>query len=140
MDKNSQARYFDYIMAYADIVGEFADELKQKCSKKSSWDIAIKRKKYMYFKTQNWVTLINKNSSLECTFTFHDEESGLYFEKSHLHSYIESDLNASGLGKFFPPNKTIRSELYNECLAAIISSGRIEEKGKWYVFLSEGMS
>jgi hypothetical protein len=130
MDKNTQARYFDYIVTYADMIGEFADELKQKCSKKSSGDISIKRKKYMYFKTQDGVTLINKESSLECTFIFHDEESGLYFEKSHLHSYIESDLNVSGLGKFFPPNKTIRSELYDECLAEFISSGTVEEKGK----------
>jgi len=33
MDKNTENRYFDYVLAYTNTVLELSDELKEKCKK-----------------------------------------------------------------------------------------------------------
>jgi hypothetical protein len=62
------------------------------------------------------------------SFSFNNEEENVYFEKYKLHSFIESDLNASGLGKDFQSNKTLRVEMYDEFLAKICMSGIIRKQ------------
>jgi hypothetical protein len=131
MDKKTEERYFDYILIYVNTILELWEELEEICRKKRWGDTIIKRKKYMYFATKNWVTLVNKNTNLELTFSFNKEKDFIYFEKDNLHSFIESDLNASGLWKNFPPNKTIRSELYNKCLDKLLYSWIVQKKDKW---------
>jgi hypothetical protein len=91
----------------------------------------------MYFATASWVTLIDKKTTLELTFSFNKEKDCIYFEKYNLHSFIESDLNVSGLWKDFPTNKSIRSELYNKCLDKFVISGIIQKKDKWFSISKE---
>ena len=137
MDKKTQSRYFDYILIYTNTVLELSEELEKKCKRSKWWDITIDRKKYMYFATASGVTLINKKTTLELTFTFNKEKDCIYFEKHSLHNFIESDLNVSGLWKDFPTNKNIRSELYNQCLDKFVISGRIRKKEKWFTISKE---
>jgi len=132
MDQNTSDRYFDYISTYTSTVQELLPELEAKCKRKKSWDTTIARKKYMYFSKTDGVTLINKETSLELSFSFKQEQGSTYFESNHLHNFIESDLNASGLWKNFPPNKTVRAELYSECLNTLVNSWVVEKKGAWF--------
>ena len=97
----------------------------------------MNRKKYMYFATTSWVTLVDKRSTLELTFSFRKEEGAIYFEKSYLHSFIESDLNVSGLWKDFPTNSTTRAGIFDECLEKILLSWRVKKLDKWYTILKK---
>jgi len=137
MNKKTQNRYFDYILIYVNTISELWKELEQKCKRSKWWDITINRKKYMYFATKSWVTLINKKTTLELSFPFNKEKDCIYFEKHNLHSFIESDLNVSGLGEDFPTNKIIRSELYSQCLDKFVISGRVQKKDKWFTISKE---
>ncbi len=91
----------------------------------------------MYFATKTWVTLVNKNTTLELTFVFNTEEWSTYFETEHLHSFIESDLNVSGLWRYFTPNKVARAELYNQCLEELLKQDTIQKKDGGFVILNE---
>lgn len=133
MDKNTENRYFDYILSYTNTVLELGDELREKCKKSRGGDIIINKKKYVFFSLTNWVTLLNKKNDLEITFTFNDLDDFIYFNKENLHNFIESDLNASGLWKHFPSNKTKRAEIYNECLEKNLSLWKIQKKDNWYM-------
>lgn len=137
MNKKTEDRYFGYILLYVNTILDLWKELEEKCRKKRSGDITITRKKYMYFAMKSWVTLVNKDTNLELTFHFNNEEDSIYFEKDNIHSFIESDLNTSGLWKHFPPNQIIRFELYNECLDEIVRSGVIQRKDNWFTINKE---
>ena len=137
MNKKTQARYFDYILIYANTILELSDELEKRCSKSRGWDITIDRKKYMFFAKVNWVTLINKKTTLELSFFFNKEKDCIYFEKNNLHNFIESDLNVSGLWKDFPTNIKVRSPLFDECLEHFINSWKIQKKDSWYIISKE---
>lgn len=132
MDKNTEDRYFDYVLTYANTILELGDELQEKCRKSKGGDININRKKYVFFALNNWVTLLNKKNDLEITFTFNTEENSIYFEKYNLNNFIESDLNASGLWKHFTTNKSIRASDYDLCLERLCFSGKVQKKDKWY--------
>lgn len=137
MDKNTENRYFDYVLAYTNTVLELSDELKEKC-KKSRWgDITINKKKYVFFALNNWVTLLNKKNDLEITFSFNDREDFIYFEKHNLHSFIESDLNASGLWKNFSTNKWVRANDYDHCLEKLCLSWKVLKEGNWYLISTD---
>ena len=91
----------------------------------------------MYFATKTWVTLVNKKTTLELTFVFNKEEGATYFETENLHNFIESDLNVSGLWRYFTSNKSARSELYNQCLEELLQQDLIQKKDEWFVILDE---
>mgnify|MGYP006939814388 CR=1 FL=1 len=137
VNEKTAKRYWDYLVTYTNIISSFWEDLQDKCRKKRSGDITITRKKYMYFATKNWVTLVNKETNLELTFHFNNEEDSIYFEKDNIHSFIESDLNTSGLWKHFSPNQTIRLGLYKECLDEFVSSGVIQKKDNWFIINKE---
>jgi len=128
INKNIENRYFDYILIYANTVLELWEELEEKCKKKSWGEVVLKRKKYLFFATKNGVTLLNKKTDLEITFSFNTTQDYIYFEKYNLHSFIESDLNASGLWKYFIANKTVRSEDFDKCLEKLCLIWKIKEK------------
>ena len=131
MDKKVQDRYFDYIITYANIMSELWEQLERRCQKSRWWDFVFDRKKYMYFATKSWVTLVNKKTTLELTFSFTKVENRVFFEKNYLHSFIESDLNVSGLWKDFPTNSATRAALFDECLEHFVNASRVrkEESG-----------
>lgn len=137
MAKKTQDRYFDYILTYVNTISELWEDLEKRCKRSKWWDVIIERKKYMYFATKDWVTLINKNTTLELTFCFSNEKEFVYFEKNYLHSFIESDLNVSGLWRDFPTNRIVRDTLFNECLEKSVISGRIRRKGEWFTISKE---
>lgn len=137
MDKKTENRYFDYILIYINTILELSPILEKRCEKQKSGDIIIDRKKYMYFTTTSWVTIVNKRSNLELTFPFNKEKDSISFKKDDLNNFIESDLNTSGLWKNFPPNKIIRTRLYDECLDNILLSGKIQKKDKWFIISKE---
>jgi hypothetical protein len=133
----AQERYFDYVLIYTNTINEHSDELKVLCKKKRSWDVRIWKRKYVYFSITNGVTILNRKNDLEMSFSFNSEEKNVYFEKYKLHSFIESDLNASGLGKDFQSNKTLRTEAYEEFLAKICMSGIIRKQWDGYIISKE---
>jgi len=137
MNKNTQKRYFDYVLIYANTIVELSEELEKKCKKSRWWEIVIDRKKYMYFSKVGGVTLINKKTTLELSFLFNKWEESVYFEKNSLHNFIESDLNVSGLWKDFPTNSTVRSELFDKCLEHFINSWKIQKKENWFTISRE---
>jgi len=59
------------------------------------------------------------------SFSFNKEIKHVFFEKYKLHNFIESDLNANGLGQDFPSNKTVRTEELNNCFDKLLMSGLI---------------
>ena len=129
----AQERYFDYVLNYTNTISEYSDELKALCKKKRAWDVRIWKRKYAYFAITNGVTILNRKNDLEMSFSFNAEEDSVYFEKYKLHGFIESDLNASWLGKDFQSNKKVRAEEYDECLAKICMSGIIKKQWDWYI-------
>ncbi len=137
MSNKTQERYFDYILMYANTVLELWEQLEKRCQKSRWWDFVFDRKTYMFFATTKWVTLVDKKSTLELTFSFLKVDNKVYFEKAYLHNFIESDLNVSGLWKDFPTNSTTRSSLFDECLTHFIHAWRVQKKDDWFTILKE---
>ena len=130
-------RYMDYLLVYANTILEFGEDLQKECNKKKSGDISINWKKYVYFLINNGITLLNRKTELEITFHFNTEKDYIYFEKNKFHSFIESDLNSSGLWKNFTSNKIARPNEFDECLDKLCNSGKVIKKDKWYLISIE---
>lgn len=128
-----EERYMDYLLIYTNTILEFTEDLQKECIKKRAGDITIKWKKYVYFLITNWITLLNKKTELEISFHFKTEENYIYFERDKFHSFIESDLNSSGLWKNFSTSKKTRSSEYDECLDKLCRYGKITKKYKWFI-------
>lgn len=139
MSKNNKTseRYFDYLLTYANTIYEFSDELNKACKKKLSWEIFLAKKKYTYFKINNWVTIINRKNDLEMSFMFNTSWDSIFFQKNKFHNFIESDLNANGLWKDFQSNKISRAQDFEDCFAQLLQSNIICEVENWYEISSD---
>jgi len=56
------------------------------------------------------------------SFSFNTEKEHVFFEKYKLNGFIESDLNANGLGKNFASNKALRIQEFDECFSKLLMS------------------
>ena len=137
LNQKTLDRIFDYLIKYSDIISEYWEELKKISRKKRSWDVTINGKKHTYFGWDNRITIINKKNDLEMRFIFDLEEKNIFFRKSDLLDFIESDLNANWLGSDFKPNKSLRWEIFNECFTELENWWRITKKDNGYLISKE---
>ncbi|MCP4523921.1 MAG: hypothetical protein GY828_06930 [Candidatus Gracilibacteria bacterium] len=133
----TEERYYDYILTYTNTINECSDELEKLCKKKRSGEAKIGKKRYTYFGITNGVTMLNRKNDLEISFSFNKDENNILFSKHRLHNFIESDLNASGLGRDFPSNKNIRAEEYEKMLEKLCMSGIVKRQGEGYIISKE---
>lgn len=136
-NNNMKDRYFDYLLTYVNTIFEFSDELQRACKKKLSGEIFLAKKKYTYFKINNWVTILNRKNDLELSFIFNNSKETIFFQKNKFHNFIESDLNANGLWKDFQSNKIARSQDFEGCFSDLINRKIIVETNNWFEISSE---
>lgn len=137
LSEKTQARFLDYLIDYTTTIGMHGEELQKLAKKKRSGEARVNGAKHIYFGAPNGITIMNKKTSLEMNFTYHFEDDFIFFLRSNLYSYIESDLNASGLGKDFPANNTAREADYDECMRLLCMSGRVRKREKGYAISKE---
>lgn len=131
--EKTEKRYLDYLILYTNIIWDYSEELKKMSKKKRSGEATIEGKKHMYFAGTHSITIMNKKTHIEMSFVFNTQNGEVYFEKLHLHNFIESDLNASWLGKNFSTNSTCRWAEYDECLDVLCKLGKIQKKDKGFI-------
>lgn len=140
LKETTKNRFLDYFILYTSIISENKEQLERVSKKAKSGEIAIDKKKYLYFANGNSITIINKKNNLEIYITFDQVDGHVYFLKNNLYSFIESDLNASGLGRYFLSNNTSRTAEFDECFRLLCVSKNIIEKGSWYIISKEEFS
>ena len=97
LSDRTKARFYDYLSIYTTTIAIHGEELQKLSKKKRSGDASVNGAKHIYFGATNGITIMNKRTSLEMNFTFHFEKDFVFFLKSNLYSFIESDLNVDGL-------------------------------------------
>ena len=137
LNEKTQSRFYDYVLIYANTIWEYWEELQRVSKRKRSGDVTVNWKKHIYFGSTNGITIMDKKTNLEMTFTFNFEKDNVFFIKSSLYSFIESDLNLSWLGKYFIANRMLREDEYDQCIEALCESWELIKKDKWYLISKE---
>ena len=87
----------------------------------------------------NGITLVDKKNDLEISFSFNFDEEFVIFEKMKFINFVESYLNAHGLGKDMPSNKLLRSQELESFFNGLIQSDTIEVENKSFKVRKENI-
>lgn len=140
LNEKTEARFFQYIISYSEIINKYWKKLQKIGKNKRSWDINVNNKKHIYFATTNSITLMDKKDHLEMKFTYDFDDDYIYFTRLNLCNFIESDLNVSWLWRNFKSNSILREVEYDECIEILCNKWRIWIKDNWFIISKEELS